>query len=475
MFYFNLITAVITLVSTSVYADNQIPTQTEIEALQSTHSQFEGLQLDGVSAYEASKHYLDGLSIPSTESKYPATVTFSKEDAKLFREGYKKSKQLGLEQEDDKPDWIRDVEVKSWDKVVTKIGVDGESAVKNRIQKAYPNTKGQDLEVVRGNDGSSTLLNTDEDLYYFITSGMKDVEIVDILLSSKKSGATVVMRGMIPGTTAVTDTSRYLLKLITKANLTSSPPKIIIDPRLFNVFSISKAPAMAYVKGSIEVTAHGASSPEWFLETARKETQFKELGEIAATTEIIEEDLLALLERKHKEIDWKKQRKQAVSNYFARQTFKIFPVSSEDRNYELDPRIIFTKDVFSGGKLMAKKGDVVNPLAGFEGVNRSLFIIDPRDPRQRSLVKDRLYKDAVGETAIIVSHLDPKREFDGISDLQNEFEHKIYMLQKSYIERFHITTLPIRVDIIGGKGIWIKEYGLETLDSIHEKFTGVTR
>ncbi len=76
---------------------------------------------------------------------------------------------------------------------------------------------------------------------------------------------------------------------------------------------------------------------------------------------------------------------------------------------------------------------------------------------------------------VIVSHLDAEKQFEGISELQQELDSRIYMMQPSYIDRFKITSLPIRVDIIGGKGIWIHEYGVETLDQIHEQITGETK
>ena len=45
----------------------------------------------------------------------------------------------------------------------------------------------------------------------------------------------------------------------------------------------------------------------------------------------------------------------------------------------------------------------------------------------------------------------------------------------SYVDRFKITALPIRIDKVGGKGIWIKEYGVGTLNKIHAKIQGENR
>lgn len=471
MSYYKLGVIGLLIASSGVIAkdSNLEPTQAEIDALRSTHSQFENIQLDGKSAYEASKEYLEGISTEPTNVKFPGSVVFTKEDAKLFRESHKQAQELGLV-EKDRPEWI--VNKGSWDSTVSQISKDAESIVQKRIKAAYPQVAKKKIEVVRGNDQANSFLDPTEDLYLFITSSMKSVEISDVLEAAKNTGSTVVLRGMLPGTTSITDTSRYLLQILKDAKLDKAPPKVIIDPRLFNIFSITSAPAMAYTKQDITVTAHGLVALDWFVEQSRNKISSSKLGMLTPTNEIVEEDLLALLERKYQEIDWKKQRQKALNSFFARQTFKQFPVPEVDKNYELDPRIIFTKDVYAGGKLMAKKGDVVNPLAGFEGMNRSLFIIDPRDPRQKSLVKDRLYSDSVGIPTIVVNHLNPTDKFKGINDLETEFEHKIYMLQPSYVDRFKITSLPVRVDIVGGKGIWIKEYGEETLNVIHEQLEG---
>lgn len=450
------------------------PTQAEIEALKSTHKQFEGLMLDGQSAYEASKHYLDGIAKEPTETplskKYPGSVIFTKEDAKIFREQDKVVKEL-VNKEEQRPEWTRDVS--EYDALVQSIANSGRTKVEKRIAALYPDAKDKDVELVRGNSGKSSLLKDNEDLYYFITSGMDEQNIIDILVQAKRVGATVVIRGMLPNTKSLIDTSKWFMELFNKAEITV-PPRVITDPRLFNAYNIKMAPAMVYMRGDVEVVALGSASPEWIVEIGREESGYKDLGNISQTVEIVEEDIIELLQRKYAEIDWKEQRKIAVKNYFAKLTFPTMPVPQEDSDYELDPRIVFTKDVYAGTKLMARKGDVVNPLLGFEGVKHSLFIIDPRDERQKSLVKDRLWKDNKGNPIVIVSHLDAKKQFDGISELQQELDSRIYMMQPAYIDRFKITNLPIRVDIIGGKGIWIHEYGVETLEQIHEKLTGET-
>lgn len=476
MSYFKLGAITLLMLSTGTMANgtNQVPTQTEIEALRSTHSQFEGLELDGESAYSKSKEYLDSISTDPTNVKFPGSVVFTKDDAKLFSESFKKAQELGLA-EKDKPEWIQPNANSKWIEESQQISSEANSLVENRIRKAYPDTKGENIQVVRGNDDQNGYLNQNEDLYFFISSSMKSNEISDVLISAKRTGATVVLRGMIPNTTVLTDTSRYLLKILKDAKLQNSPPKVIIDPRLFNIYSIDSAPSMVYTRDDVIQIASGFASPDWFVEEGRTLTEAKNLPSLSSTEIIVEEDLVELLKRKYAEIDVKEQRKKAIASYFSRQTFKPFPIPEEDKDFEIDPRIIFTKDVYAGDKLMAKKGDIVNPLAGFEGHNRSLFIIDPRDPRQKSLIKDRLHTDSIANPTIVVSHLDADKQFDGVGELQQEFKHRIYMLQPSYVDRFKITALPIRIDIVGGKGIWIKEYGVETLNKIHAKIQGENR
>lgn len=460
-----LFTILMSALPTAAIANFSPPTEAELEALRSTHDQFDGLMLDEDSAYGASKRFIDGISVMPSEIRYPAKV-FTKEDSKLFSESAKVAKKIAAKEEQ-KPEWMRDVSTYLPEsesiKDIAKKGIE------DRIRKAFPDAANKNnIEVVKS-DVENEFLKKDESLYYFISSSMEDVEIKDILSSAKKTGAIVVLRGMIPDSMKLTDTSYYLMRLLKEAGLHTAPPKVIMDPRLFTVYNIRMAPAMAFVKNDVEVIAHGLVSAEWFIEKARLQDSFKNLGELSAVNPIVEKDVLALMQERYKNIDWKKQRENAKNKFFARQTFKPFPVPREDKHYELDPRIVFIKDVKAGNRLIAKKGDVVNPLAGFEGHNLSLFIIDPRDERQRSLVKERLQSDSVGMPRIIVSHLDAKKQFDGIEELQRELDHKIYMLQKSYVERFKIDALPIRIDVIGGKGIWIREYGIETLNEIHER------
>lgn len=443
------------------------PTQAEIELLRGTHSQFDGLMLDGDSAHKATQHHLQGLSLTPSEVRHPGVV-FSREDAKIFRESNKVADKVA-EQEKSAPEWIRDVEPFLTEAQTIKDN--SANAVEARIKAAFPGTQNGNLDVTRGNGASTNtgLLMDNEDLYYFISTSLKDTEIIDIMVAAKRTGATVVLRGMLPNTSSLSATSYFLMDMLKEAKLHTDPPKVIMDPRLFTIYSIEMAPAMVYVRERTEVVAHGVTSPEWFINEGRMKSGYNDLGTVAAVTDIVEIDILELLQKRYEEIDWDKQRKNAINKFFAKQTFEPMPVPEEDKHYEIDPRIVFTSDVYSGGRLLAQKGDVVNPLANFEGHNRSLFIVDPRDPRQRSLVKERLYSDAVGMPTVVVSHLDAEKKFDGIAELQNEFKHQIFMLQHSYIDRFKIDKLPVRVDIIGGKGIWMREYGTETLNEIHDR------
>ncbi|MEF1339207.1 hypothetical protein REH81_20940, partial [Vibrio rotiferianus] len=171
MYYFKRpVVSLLSLVVACGAIASDEPTQVEIEALKSTHKQFEGLMLDGQSAYDASKHYLEGISKEPTETplneKYPGSVVFTKEDAKMFREQDKVVKEL-VKKEEHQPEWTRDVS--EYDALVQSIANSGRSKVEKRIAALYPDSKDKDLVLVRGNSGKSELLKDNEDLYYFIT------------------------------------------------------------------------------------------------------------------------------------------------------------------------------------------------------------------------------------------------------------------------------------------------------------------
>ncbi|AZL83436.1 hypothetical protein EIJ81_00790 (plasmid) [Aliivibrio salmonicida] len=445
-------------------ANNVEPTNSEINALKGTHSQFQNIELNGDSSYHKSKGYLDSLSL-APDVKYPSSVYFSREDAKMFNEQNKIIKELS---QADAPKWING-NMESWETVATDIAEQSKSGVKRRIDMLYPDAKrlGKETQVVPGNNGKG-LLKPDESLYYFISTSLPETSIKQILVSTQRSGGTAVIRGMLPNSETISDTMRYLAKLIKEAKL-NPHPRIILDPRLFNAYSIDSAPAMVYSRGDVDVIAKGASTPEWIIDKGREASEYTDLGVISDVYDIVEKDLFLLIQEKIAKTDWEAKKKNTIHNFFKKQTFPTLSIAEKDSDYQLDPRIVFTKNIYSGsGQLLARKGDLVNPLNNFEGHNLSIYFIDPRDPRQKSLIKENLWKDAVGRPILIVNHLDADKGFKGIGELQKEVDHKIYMMGSQYIERFQLTHIPARVDIIGGKGMWMHEYGVDTVENAHQ-------
>lgn len=457
--------AFVALVITHNINATEVVSQTEVDALKGTHKQFENNYDEKKGMYGSYQNMQKEISVPPTEVKYPATRAFTQEDAKLFREQNEYVKKLS-EQMKAQPEWMQQPD--GWEDVAKEVSVQSDSRVEQRMRLLYPEMKDKPIEIPTGNGKLDGPLRPNENLYFFISSSIPPKELIALMEVAKKSGGTVVLRGILPDTVNIMQTSMWIQALMKQFDK-GKPPKVVIDPRLFAVFNIKSAPSMVFQRGNVEVVINGTATPEWLIDKGRKATEYTDLGNISATYEVVEEDIIELLQRKYAEIDWDKQKNIARSNFFKRQSFARFPIADEDNFFELDPRIVFIKDVRAGnGKLMAKKGDVVNPLQNFEGQNRTLFIIDPRDERQKALVKDKLWKEGVGQPLIIVSHLDPEKQFQGIADLQDEFKHQIYMLQPAYIERFRISHLPVRIDIVGGKGMWMQEYGLVTLDKYNK-------
>ncbi|MCQ1060276.1 hypothetical protein LRP52_29230 [Photobacterium sp. ZSDE20] len=441
--------------------------QAEREAFGAVHSQFENIDTTGKSSYQASQQWLDGLMVEPRKmnDQYPVDAVFNREDIKLFTQRERVNQQI--RQEEAKPEWAQPVNSHFTD-LSQDIASDSLNKVENRIRELYP--ENQDAVTVASGNAGTGLLNQNENLYYFISTSLPKASLEQILYSVSHSGGTAVIRGFLPNTSHLRETMVYLKSIIDGMDVEQAP-NIILDPRLFAVFGIQNAPAMVYTRDDVQVIAKGAATPEWMIEKGRDAGKSEDLGVISDLYEIVERDLIELMEERYAQIDWKKQQEQAISRFFARQTFPTFPVSETTKVFEVDPRVVFVKDVHTGnGEQLASKGDVVNPLQGFEGNNISLFVIDPRDDRQKTLVKERLYADAKGRPHVIVSHLDKDKKFDGIGDLQNELKTQIFMMQPNYVERFRIEHLPARIDIIGGRGMWMTEYGNDYLDELHSDY-----
>lgn len=275
----------------------------------------------------------------------------------------------------------------------------------------------------------------------------------------------VVFRGLKSNTGNLAEASLAIQKLVASAKL-SKQPKVQIDPRLFNQYSVNVAPTMLYRKAGKVVIGTGLESVSAFVDQATEMKQSGSLGSFSDSYPIKEEDILQLIQERFAKIDWEQKKKAAIGRYWKRQQMPLTELKQDDDVlYAIDPRVKFIRDeVDNRGNVYAKAGDIVDPTQNMP-FNTTLYVVDARSERQLSWLEHTLAQPQSrtdGLQYILLSAMPESDDFSAFGKLQKRFGQHLYLLQADMMKKFQMEHVPAKVQIQKGQ-IRVTEFGARNL------------
>lgn len=304
------------------------------------------------------------------------------------------------------------------------------------------------------------------EVFIFASFGMPAYTLKSALRAAAQSQikTTVVFRGLKDESESLRDASNAIHHAIDEADLDVAP-RVIIDPRLFNTYSVEVAPTMVYRNGGKVVTATGLEALEDFVKQSEDMLQSGSLGKLSDTYDITEMDMLELIQQKLKKVDWEEKKREAVSRFVNRKEVQLTEsLKDEDVRYKIDPRIRFTQDQTTpDGQYFAKAGDVIDPTALLEMETR-LFMIDPTSERQLAWMNDVLSVTEHKQVYVLLSALPGGNDLSEFGRLQSTLGRRLYLMQPTMVSRFQLEHLPAMVDLFKGE-IRVTEIGQRTLSN----------
>jgi type-F conjugative transfer system pilin assembly protein TrbC len=119
--------------------------------------------------------------------------------------------------------------------------------------------------------------------FVFISESIPEGTLKDIIsLASGNADVTLVTRGIAKGASFTTNTKMWAKYLDTS----KSPPNLIMDPKLFKKYSITKVPVMIIKKDDKVAQVGGRSNTLWFSEYVI-ENGYKDYGLMGSTYDIL--------------------------------------------------------------------------------------------------------------------------------------------------------------------------------------------
>lgn len=329
---------------------------------------------------------------------------------------------------------------------------------------------------------------------FFISESMGK-EKVKALIDAYAGDNTVrfVLKGF-NGKGTINDGLKWLLDLVLKMN---PQPNILLDPELFERYSVTVAPTMllervdgvpvekqsslerkisktlknlAMALGLAEdqskltadqiaeqvatkktLTRHpalivsGVTSREWAIRKAQEGAEFKQKtqGEVF---EISERDIQEIAKERVAKIDWERKKKEALNRFWERQQdhYISLPFAQESSERIVDPSIVLNRDVYGAdGSVVFKAGQKFNPFDRMP-FTKTVIVFNASMPKEVETVA-KLVKEEQSQNRnvlLLVTEFKSSRASEQIKSMNETLREPVYLLTPELKERFQIRTTP---------------------------------
>lgn len=285
-------------------------------------------------------------------------------------------------------------------------------------------------------------------VYLYISFSMPDSEIKAVIEEASNANAIVVLRGIKKGTN-IKDTSLLLARL---SNKVTPRPEVVIDPRPFQKYGVTVAPAMTLVReDKPALQARGIYSSKWIKERAESDPENIDLGQWGTTYPIVEIDLIEDMKSRVAAIDWDEKKKNAYKDYWKKASFIELPNAQEDNEYEFDPTVTVSKDIVgTTGEILAHKGQRFNPLDMLP-FTKTVFVFDSTNKKQVEYVKEQTDSLKAQSRAyiLITTRVDANKGWKAFEKIEELYQRPVYLLNKQLKNRFSIDKVPTIITATG--------------------------
>lgn len=294
-----------------------------------------------------------------------------------------------------------------------------------------------------GMDGKRSLAQAIQGRWIFVSFGMPTHELKAAAEEAAATKSILVFRGVEKDQ----NTGLITKKLLTIVKNMKPVPGVVIDPTLFTRFNVTAVPTM--IETDAEGKTRSARGLPGFNWLSKQEPG--DHGQRGPIYGILEPDMIEEIQRRAANIDWDKQKADAMANFWKNQDdFDLRP-AEKNRERSIDMTIVSTQDIFHpDGRLIIKKGDRINPQATMP-MRHAYIVFDATSQKQVAIAKkagDELLKK--GKPVIyLFSKIDKQRGWDHYNETGDFINAPLYKLNKSIVDRFKLEALPT---VIEGNG-----------------------
>jgi conjugal transfer pilus assembly protein TraW len=291
--------------------------------------------------------------------------------------------------------------------------------------------------------GKRSLAQVVQGRWIFVSFGMPMHEMKAAAEEAAATKSILVFRGVEKDQ----NTGSITKKLLPIVRKLKPVPGAVIDPTLFTRFNITAVPTIVETDAEGKTrSARGLSGFDWL-----SKQEPGDHGQRGPIYGILEPDMIEEIQRRAANVDWEKQKTEAIANFWKKQDeFNLRP-AEKTRERAIDMTIVSTQDIFHpDGRLIIKKGDRINPQAMMP-MRHAYIIFDATSKKQIEIAKkagDEILKK--GKPVIyLFSKIDKERGWSHYNDTGDFVNGPLYKLNKSIVDRFKLEVLPT---VIEGQG-----------------------
>lgn len=291
--------------------------------------------------------------------------------------------------------------------------------------------------------GKRSLAQAVQGRWIFVSFGMPMHEMKAAAEEAAATKSILVFRGVEKDQ----NTGSITKKLLPIVQKLKPVPGAVIDPTLFTRFNITAVPTIVETDAEGKTrSARGLPGFDWL-----SKQEPGDQGQRGPVYGILEPDMIEEIQRRAANVDWEKQKTEAIANFWKKQDeFNLRP-AEKTRERAIDMTIISTQDIFHpDGQLIIKKGDRINPQAMMP-MRHAYIIFDATSKKQVEIAKkagDEFLKN--GKPVIyLFSKIDNERGWSHYNETGDFVNGPLYKLNKSIVDRFKLEVLPT---VIEGQG-----------------------
>jgi conjugal transfer pilus assembly protein TraW len=283
----------------------------------------------------------------------------------------------------------------------------------------------------------------------YVSLGMPAEQLRRFAEDAKERNYPLVFRGLMPDQ-PFNSIPKAMAKIM---GGNEKLPEILLDPTAFKRHGIAQVPTFVIPRGKAGMAPiiylGGTPTNQWIEENFDR--AFDGPVKSATTFQIAEADLTDEITRRYENIDWEKQKKEALGRFWGNQekNFVRLPEVKENAVYKFDPSIVITEQVKTpDGKIIARPGDTLNPLKAVRLTNTYIFF-NAAMPEQYEFAKKYIKKNPDKHVRLIATEIPINRGWEIFEEVSGELGQQLYIAPRILVERMRIKAVPSVVSSMG--------------------------